>query len=102
MLDLQWRAVERAVRFQVKVQPGAGQNAIVGLWQSSLKVKVASKAQGGEANLACLKLLARQLDVAQGKVTLIQGATSSRKLVQVLGLAPEEVRTRLLAGLATT
>ena len=49
----------------------------------------------GAANQALVKLLAKTLGVAKGKVSVASGERSRNKRVLVQGLSPDELRKRL-------
>ncbi len=83
------------VRLRVHVTPGAREEQIVGWHGGSLRVKVRARPQKGRANQAVLRLLARRLGVAPANLSIVHGAASRDKLVQVDGLSDEELRARL-------
>jgi uncharacterized protein len=72
-----------ALRIEVHVRPGARSAAVGGLHDGALVVRVTEPADRGRATAAALRSLAEALDVAPGAVTLVHGATSRRKLVEV-------------------
>ena len=82
-------------RLRVHVTPGAREEGIVGWHGGSLRVKVRARPQKGRANQAVLGLLARRLGVAPANLSIVRGAASRDKLVQVDGLSEEELRARL-------
>jgi uncharacterized protein (TIGR00251 family) len=82
-------------RLRVRVTPGARQEEIVGWHGGSLRVRVRARPQKGRANQAVLRLLARRLGVAPVNLSIVSGAASRDKLVEVDGLSEEEVRGRL-------
>ncbi|MCC7397721.1 MAG: DUF167 domain-containing protein [Planctomycetes bacterium] len=84
-----------ALRFAVKVVPGAARDRIVGLYGDALKVQVAAPPEGGKANSRLCELLATALDVATRDVTVDSGHGSPRKVVAVRGLAAGVLRTKL-------
>ena len=49
-----------------------------------LKVKVKAKPNGGEANKAVVKLLARQFNVGESNVKIIRGLKSRKKMVEII------------------
>ncbi len=59
-----------------------------------LRVRVRAAPADGEANAAVVRLLARALGVAPGRVTLVSGATSRVKLLEIQ-LDEAELRERL-------
>ena len=82
-------------RITVRVTPGAREPAI-GEWRDGvLRVKVREKAEKGRANEAVARLLAKALGVPPSAVTLVRGATSREKALEVEGLGEDEVRRRL-------
>jgi uncharacterized protein len=87
------------VRLDVRVSPGARQDALRGfLADGSLKLAVTAPAEGGRANAAVLALLAGALGVAARDLTVVRGASARRKQIEIAGLAPDDVRRRLQAA----
>lgn len=80
------------------VQPGARKTEIAGLHGEALKVRLAAPPVDGAANDALLRFLAERLGVARGAVALRAGATSRRKVVEVVGLNVDTVLSRLEVG----
>ena len=82
---------------RVKVAPGAREDAVVG-WQGDvLRLRVRAAPDGGKANDAVCRLLARALGVPPSAVTIARGASSREKLVQIQGPDDEDIRRRLVA-----
>lgn len=79
----------------VRLQPRAKRNAIVGERDGVLRVTVAAPPVDGKANAALCKLVAKKAGVARGRVTVIRGERSREKVVRVAGLAPGELRRAL-------
>ena len=82
-------------RLKVHVTPGARQEEIAGWHGGSLRVKVRARPEKGRANQAVLRLLARRLGLAPANLSIVRGAASRDKLVEVEGLGEEELRARL-------
>lgn len=80
---------------RVKVQPRASQTAIGEPAGDFLKVRVTAPPVDHAANEAVLELLADRLGLRRGAVRLLRGATSRQKVVQITGLTPEQVLSRL-------
>ena len=83
----------------MRLTPRGGRDAIDGTVVTAdgkawLAVRVRAVPEGGKANAALIRLLAKQLDVAPGAVSLVAGARQRRKRVVVAGEA------RTLAGRA--
>jgi len=84
-----------ATRVQVRVSPRAGRSEVVGRHGEAWKLRVSAPPVDGRANEATLDLLATALDVRTGALTLVSGAASRDKVVEVRGLAADEVDGRL-------
>ena len=82
-------------RLRVHVTPGARQEGIAGWHGGSLRVKVRARPEKGRANQAVLRLLARRLGVATANLSIVRGAASPDKLVEVEGLSEEGLRASL-------
>lgn len=98
MLPLQQHG--EAVRFQVKVVPGASCDRLAAVLGDQLKVQVAAPPEGGKANARLCALLAAALAVPERAVTVAAGRGSPRKTIAVTGLDCEQVQARLQAALA--
>jgi uncharacterized protein (TIGR00251 family) len=83
------------MRIHLKVVPGSSRDGISGWLGDSLKVRVRAPAEGGRANAAVIKVLARGLDVAPQTLEMVSGAASARKVIEVDTLSEDEVRQRL-------
>lgn len=69
-------------RLGVRVTPGARVEALV-IDEGRVTAKVRAKPQDGAANTAVIALLAKALDLAPSRITLLRGATSREKLFQI-------------------
>ena len=74
------------VRLAVHAVPGARRNEIVGPHGDALKIKVAAPPEDGRANAELGAFLASVLGVAKGAVRVVSGASSRRKVVEILGV----------------
>ncbi|MGB5426893.1 MAG: DUF167 domain-containing protein [Gammaproteobacteria bacterium] len=83
------------MRIHLKVVPGSSRDGISGWLGDSLKVRVRAPAEGGRANAAVIKVLARGLDVPLQTLEIVSGAASARKVIEVDTLSEDEVRQRL-------
>src|SRR6516165_2937089 len=84
-----------AVRFEVHAKPRARTSKIAGVRLGALAVQLAAPPVDGAANDELLETLAAALGVAKRDVSLVGGASSRAKLVEVRGLPEAEVRVRL-------
>jgi len=86
------------VTLAIKVQPRARKNAVVGTLGDVLKVSLTAPPVDGKANEACIELFAKLLKVPRSSVTIAAGQTSRNKVIRIVGLTAEEVKTRLNLG----
>mgnify|MGYP000668029640 CR=1 FL=1 len=76
--------VDAESRLAVRVTPGAKVEALA-IEDGRLLAKVRAKPEDGKANDAVRDLLAKALDLAPSRVTMLRGATSREKLFRVEG-----------------
>jgi len=67
------------------VQPGAKQNAVLGVADGALRLKLAAPAVEGRANDALRAYLAELLGTAKSRVEILRGETGRLKQVAVRG-----------------
>lgn len=72
-----------AMRFEIHVRPGASRTGVGGSHDGALVVRVAEPADAGRATAAALRAVAEALGVPARAVTLVRGAASRRKLIEV-------------------
>ena len=78
------------VRLEIYVRPGASRTAVGGEYDGRLVVRVVEPADHGRATVAAINAVADALKIARPAVTLVRGAASRRKLVEVHPGAPGE------------
>jgi uncharacterized protein (TIGR00251 family) len=91
--------LKSSATIDVRVQPRAARDEIVGERAGALVVRLAAPPVEGRANEALCRLLAKRLGVARGRTTVVRGERSREKVVRVEGLTPGEVAHAL--GLET-
>jgi uncharacterized protein YggU (UPF0235/DUF167 family) len=77
------------------VRPGAGRTVVGGSHDGALVVRVAAPAVDGRATEAALIAVAEALGVRRRAVTLVTGATSRTKVVDVEGGDADRLRDLL-------
>lgn len=82
-------------RITVKVSPSSGRNQVVGWLDETLKVKVTAPAEKGKANQALIKLLAKVLNLAHDRVTIITGEAQRVKIIEIEDFDQVELITKL-------
>jgi uncharacterized protein (TIGR00251 family) len=91
--DLEVRERSGAVRFSVRVQPRAARSGVAGLHGGALRVRLSAPPVDGAANEELVELLAERLGVPRRDVSIVGGAASRSKLVEVRGVSAELVRS---------
>ena len=85
------------MRINVWVRPGSAHPGVGGDHGGALVVRVSERAVEGKATEAALAAVAAAFGVRRHAVTLIAGASSRSKIVDVTGADPDSL-TRLLAN----
>ncbi|MFH0911746.1 MAG: DUF167 domain-containing protein [Planctomycetota bacterium] len=83
--DLECEETAEGVVFAVKASPGARADAVGGLHDRALRVRVTASPERGKANRAILALLAERLGVPRSSLALVGGETRPRKTIRVRG-----------------
>lgn len=99
---LWFRDIAEGVELFVRLTPGSSADAVEGIGETAderrhLKIRVRAVPEGGKANRALEKVVARWLSVAKSSVTVTGGATSRLKTVAVNGESQELLRKIALA-----
>jgi uncharacterized protein (TIGR00251 family) len=94
LLSLPFSATRSGVRVRVRVAPRAAGNRIDGIVGDGeggaiLKVAVTAPPEGGKANAALIKLLAREWRLPKSSLAVTAGASERRKTVSIEGDAWE-------------
>lgn len=77
-------------RIQVTARPGSGRDALDGVAEGRLRVRLKAQAQENKANLALLAYLAKLLGVPKSALELAAGHTARHKTIRVqTGYAPD-------------
>jgi hypothetical protein len=84
-----------STRLRVKVVPGSSRDEIVGWLGDALKIKVMVPPEKGKANDAVVELLAVALGLTNDAVTVVSGHSSPSKVISVVGMDEESVKTAL-------
>ena len=85
------------MRATIRVQPGASRPGVGGDHAGALVVRVSARAVGGKATEAALAAVAAAFGVRRSDVTLVHGAASRTKIVDIAG-GDQEVLAGLLAA----
>ena len=93
--DLALTATAGRVTSPVRAVPRASRDALDGVVEGALRVRLVAPPVEGAANRALVAFLADTLGVPKRDIEIAAGEHGRRKLVRVRGLTPEEVRRRL-------
>ncbi len=93
-----WAVVADGIVIAVRLTPKGGRDAIEGIEQLAdgkcvLKARVRAAASEGEANDALMRLIAKAVDVAPRRVSLVAGATARIKRLSIAGDGATLART---------
>lgn len=84
-----------AAHLNIRLQPRARRDALLDERDGVLRVSVVAPPVDDRANDALCRLIARRVEVAPSRVTVIRGRRSREKVVRVDGIEQQELR-RLL------
>lgn len=87
------------VTIPIRAVPRAARNALDGVAEGALRVRLAAPPVEGAANKALVAFLAEVLGVPKRDVAIATGERGRRKLVRVAGLTAGEARRRLAAAI---
>jgi len=83
-----------ATRLGIKVVPNASRDGVAGWLGEDLKVRIQAPPEGGKANARLCRFLATHLGLPKGSVAVVSGHGSARKIVEITGVEPGEIRLR--------
>jgi uncharacterized protein len=86
-------------RLLVKVQPNAGRNEVVGLYDGVWKLKIAAPPDKGKANKELIEFLSVKLAVRKDSIAILKGETSHHKVLSVEGMSLIEAVAALSSSL---
>lgn len=82
-------------RVTVKVHPRAKRTAVTGRLGDAFKLDLAAPPVDGKANEECVRFFAELAGVPRARVRIVTGASGRMKVVEVEGMAQEELERRL-------
>ena len=90
-----------AVSLRVRVAPRAAREAIAGVRDGALLVRLTVPPIEGRANQALIRLLARSLDLPPGRIEIVAGASARTKRLRIAGTTLAAVATLAAASAGT-
>lgn len=82
-------------RITIKAHPRAKRSAVAGRLGAAWKLDLAAPPAEGKATEECVRFLAELAGVARSRVRVVSGATARTKIVEVEGMAQEDLEARL-------
>jgi len=82
-------------RITVRLRPRGRGDALLGFEDGVLRARVSAPPTDGRANRALCKLIAAQVGVAPSRVSVVHGAKSRDKVVEVESVGADELAERL-------
>jgi uncharacterized protein len=84
-----------STRIVVRVIPRARVNEIAGRRDGVLLVRVSVPPEGGRANAALCRVIAKRAGIGIRSVSVVRGASSRQKIVQVNGISAADLARAL-------
>jgi hypothetical protein len=82
------------VRITVRVIPRSSKNTLE--WEEgTLKARLTAPPVDGAANEALIALLAERLNIPRRTITIVHGATSRQKIIEIAGLAVADIERKI-------
>jgi len=89
----------KGVFIRVRLQPRSSKNAVEGVQENSLKIKLTAPPVEGEANRALIEFLSDILGIRKTALSIDSGTKSREKRVKVEGLGVKDIAQRLSVAL---
>ena len=86
-------AIEK-IKIWVQVHPNARSNEVQGEKDGIWQLKIAAPPVRGRANQELVKFLSDVLQISKSNLEIEKGLTGRRKLIDISGLSPEQVKAR--------
>ena len=86
------RSHPQGTLLDLRAQPGARREGIVGVQADRLKVAVHAAPEKGKANTAIIQVLAEELGLKRSQIYLVSGETSPKKTVLIEGISLEALQ----------
>jgi uncharacterized protein (TIGR00251 family) len=87
--------MKNSARVSVRLRPRGRGDALLGFEDGVLRARVSAPPTDGRANRALCKLIAAQVGIAPSRVSIVQGAKSRDKIVEVESVGADELTERL-------
>ncbi|MFH1564271.1 MAG: DUF167 domain-containing protein [bacterium] len=88
-----YKKTPNGILLNIFVQPKASQNEIVCEYKNSLKIRLTNPPVDNVANKACIKFLAKELDIAKSDIEILKGEHSRQKRVLIKKIKIKELES---------
>lgn len=95
-MSVEIREHSAGATFRVRARPKGRRDAVDGVRNGAVVVRVTAAAEKGKANDAIRAVLSKALGVARGDLEIVLGETAADKVVLAKGLSPDDLEARLL------
>jgi len=75
----------------VKIIPNSKINQIIVFQENILKIRIKATPEKGKANKELIHFLAKELSMAQSRITIVSGQTSKLKKLQIEGFSKKDL-----------
>lgn len=83
------------IKVSIYVQPGVRVSAISGIFDQSLKIKIAAPPSEGAANEALIEFVAKILGISTRQIEILQGSRSRHKILGIKDCPVELILAKL-------
>ena len=80
------------ISLRVHLQPKASREGIIGEADGILKLRVTAPPVDGQANEACLRLLAKALDLPPSRLQIVSGQHARLKTIRIRSASADAIR----------
>lgn len=87
--------LKSSARVSVRLRPRGRGDALLGFEEGVLRARVSAPPTDGRANRALCKLIAARVGVAPSRVSVVHGAKSRDKVIEVVSVDADELTARL-------
>jgi len=94
MLDI--KETDTGICFKIYVQPKASKNAVVGLHDDALKIRLTAPPVDGAANKLCIKYLSKITGFSKSDIEIVAGQTSRSKQILIKCAGGKTARTGVM------
>lgn len=92
---LQVKESKKGLTFEIQVTPHASHSEIADRQDGALKLKVTAQPLEGAANIACIKLLAKALELRKSQLEILAGKKSRKKIVLVKDISKKDLEEKI-------